>query len=82
MTGPLPQAPTSTAVQTWDAFIVYPALIRRQRQVKLPDGMNHPGLMHTSLVGTVALMPSKYDEQARAKAVRLAIDPVGDYESG
>jgi transposase len=37
--------------------------------------------MHTSFVGKVALMPSKYDEQTRAKAVRLVTEHVDDYES-
>ena len=37
--------------------------------------------MHTSFVGTVAFMPSKYDEQTRAKAVRLVTEHVEDYES-
>ena len=37
--------------------------------------------MHTSFVGQVAFVPSKYDEQTRAKAVRLVIDHVDDYDS-
>jgi transposase len=37
--------------------------------------------MRTSFVGKVASMPSKYDEQTRAKAVRLVIDHVQDYPS-
>ena len=37
--------------------------------------------MHTSFVGKVAVMPSKYDEQTRAKAVRLVIEHVDDYDS-
>jgi transposase len=37
--------------------------------------------MHTSFVGKVAFMPSKYDEQTRAKAVRLVIEHVDDYDS-
>jgi transposase len=37
--------------------------------------------MRTSFVGKVAFMPSKYDEQTRAKAVRLVIDHVDDYDS-
>jgi transposase len=36
--------------------------------------------MRTSFVGKVAFMPSKYDEQTRAKAVRLVIDHVDDYD--
>ena len=37
--------------------------------------------MRTSFVGKVASMPSKYDEQTRAKAVRLVTEHVGDYDS-
>src|SRR5215217_3898764 len=37
--------------------------------------------MHTSFVGKVAAMPSKYDEQTRSKAVRLVIEHVDDYDS-
>jgi transposase len=37
--------------------------------------------MHTSFVGKVASMPSKYDEQTRARAVRLVTEHVEDYES-
>jgi len=37
--------------------------------------------MHTSFVGKVAFMPSKYDEQTRAKAVRLVTEHVDDYDS-
>src|SRR5215207_2667675 len=36
--------------------------------------------MHTSFVGKVASMPSRYDEQTR-KAVRLVTEHVGDYDS-
>jgi transposase len=35
--------------------------------------------MHTSFIGKVASMPSKYDEQTRAKAVRLVQDHRDDY---
>jgi transposase len=35
--------------------------------------------MHTSFIGKVAVMPSKYDEQTRAKAVRLVHDHQQDY---
>jgi len=37
--------------------------------------------MHTSFVGKVHLMPSKYDPETRAKAVRLVRDHRGDYPS-
>jgi transposase len=37
--------------------------------------------MHTSFVGKVHLMPSKYDPETRAKAVRLVLDHRGDYPS-
>jgi transposase len=37
--------------------------------------------MHTSFVGKVASMPSKYDEQTKAKAVRLVTEHVSDYDS-
>jgi transposase len=37
--------------------------------------------MRTSFVGKVAFMPSKYDEQTRAKAVRLVTEHVQDYDS-
>jgi len=37
--------------------------------------------MHTSFVGKVASMPSKYDDQTRAKAVRLVTEHVEDYDS-
>jgi transposase len=37
--------------------------------------------MHTFLVGKDGLMPSKYDEETRARAVRLVRDHVGDYDS-
>ena len=37
--------------------------------------------MHTSFIGKVAFMPSKYDEQTRTKAVRLVQDHRGDYPS-
>ena len=38
-------------------------------------------MMHTSLIGKVASMPSKYDEQTRTKAVRLVQDHRDDYAS-
>jgi len=37
--------------------------------------------MHSSFVGKVHLMPSKYDPETRAKAVRLVVDHRGDYPS-
>lgn len=37
--------------------------------------------MRTSFVGKVAVMPSKYDEQTRAKAIRLVTEHVDDYDS-
>jgi len=37
--------------------------------------------MHTSFVGKVQHMPSKYDPEIRAKAVRLVVDHRGDYPS-
>ncbi len=37
--------------------------------------------MHTSVVGKVQHMPSKYDPETRAKAVRLVVDHCGDYPS-
>jgi transposase len=37
--------------------------------------------MHTFLVGKDGLMPSKYDAETRARAVRLVRDHVGDYDS-
>jgi transposase len=40
-----------------------------------------PGLVHTSLIGKVAAMPKQYDDQTKAKAVRLVQDHVGDYAS-
>jgi transposase-like protein len=39
------------------------------------------GWMHTSLVGKVHLMPSKYDPETRAKAVRLVLEHRDDYPS-
>ena len=38
-------------------------------------------MMHPSLIGKVASMPSKYDEQTRTKAVRLVQDHRDDYAS-
>jgi transposase len=37
--------------------------------------------MHTFLVGKDVLMSSKYDAETRARAVRLVLDHVGDYDS-
>jgi transposase len=37
--------------------------------------------MHTSFIGKVAVMPKQYDEQTRAKAVRLVQDHRDDYAS-
>jgi transposase len=37
--------------------------------------------MHTFQVGKDGVMPSKYDADTRARAVRLVRDHVGDYES-
>jgi len=37
--------------------------------------------MHTFLVGKDALMSSRYDAETRARAVRLVLDHVGDYDS-
>lgn len=37
--------------------------------------------MHTSMIGKVASMPTKYDEETRARAVRLVVDHAGDYAS-
>src|SRR3954462_5785749 len=37
--------------------------------------------MHISFLGRLCLMPSKYDPEIRAKAVRLVIDHRGDYPS-
>jgi len=37
--------------------------------------------MHTFQVGKVRVMPSKYDLETKAKAVRLVRDHVGDYDS-
>jgi transposase len=37
--------------------------------------------MHTSFVGKVASMPSRYDEQTKAKAVRLVTEHADDYAS-
>ena len=35
--------------------------------------------MHTFLIGKVAAMPMKYDEQTKAKAIRLVTEHAGDY---
>jgi transposase len=37
--------------------------------------------MRSSFVGKVASMPNKYDEQTKAKAVRLVTEHVQDYDS-
>ncbi len=37
--------------------------------------------MHTSFLGRLCLIPSKYDPETRAKAVRLVLDHQGDYPS-
>jgi transposase len=37
--------------------------------------------MHTSFLGRLCVMPSKYDPETRAKAVRLVLDHRGDYPS-
>jgi transposase len=37
--------------------------------------------MHTSFLGKVHHMPSKYDPETRAKAVRLVLDHRDDYSS-
>jgi transposase len=37
--------------------------------------------MHVSLVGKVASMPKRYDENTKARAVRLVVDHVEDYAS-
>jgi transposase len=37
--------------------------------------------MHTSLLGKVGVMPRKYDQETKSKAIRLVIDHVGDYGS-
>jgi transposase len=37
--------------------------------------------MRTSFLGKVHFMPSKYDPETRAKAVRLVLDHCGDYRS-
>src|SRR3954454_19307561 len=37
--------------------------------------------MHTSFLGRLCLMPSKYDPEIRARAVRLVLDHRGDYPS-
>lgn len=37
--------------------------------------------MRTSLVGKVHIVPSKYDPETRAKAVRLVLDHRGEYPS-
>jgi transposase len=35
--------------------------------------------MHTFFVGKDGVMPRKYDQELKAKAVRLVVDHVGDY---
>jgi len=37
--------------------------------------------MRTSLVGKDGVMPMRYDEETKAKAVRLVLDHAGDYPS-
>lgn len=37
--------------------------------------------MHSSFVGKVAVMPRKYDQETRAKAIRLVVDHADDYSS-
>lgn len=37
--------------------------------------------MHTSMIGKVASMPRKYDEETKAKAIRLVREHAGDYPS-
>jgi transposase len=37
--------------------------------------------MHISVVGKVASMPRRYDENTKARAVRLVVDHVEDYAS-
>jgi transposase len=37
--------------------------------------------MHTSFLGKVHVMPSKYDPETRAKAVRLVLEHCDDYPS-
>lgn len=37
--------------------------------------------MHVSLVGKVVSMPKRYDENTKARAVRLVVDHVEDYAS-
>jgi transposase len=41
--------------------------------------VNRPGFVHTFRVGKDVVMPSKYDEQIREKAVRLVRDHAEDY---
>ena len=36
-------------------------------------------MMHTSMIGKVASMPRKYDEETKAKAIRLVVDHAEDY---
>ena len=43
--------------------------------------MRDAGLMHTSFLGKVHFMASKYDPETRAKAVRLVLDHRDDYPS-
>ena len=38
-------------------------------------------MIHTFLIGKVAVMPKQYDEKTRAKAVRLVQDHRDDYAS-
>lgn len=43
--------------------------------------VNHPGFDAHLFIGKVAVMPWKYDERTRAKAVRLVTEHRGDYAS-
>jgi transposase len=46
-----------------------------------PLNMNHPGFGAHLLVGKDGAMPSRYDEETKAKAIRLFRDHAGDYDS-
>ncbi|CAN5742765.1 transposase [soil metagenome] len=37
--------------------------------------------MHTPMLGKVAIMPKRYDEETKARAVRLVVDHRDDYAS-
>ena len=48
-----------------DCLSILPCEQRSLTCLKSQDGeLNHPGLVHTFLIGKVAAMPKKYDEQA------------------